>query len=87
MYRVTIQNILYTPVLLDRQKQKCLPKTQNLSENIRDLCFWGKLEITGILLVAVRQRDTGIRFLFYQGGVELGKRTEAVCLQGGAFRM
>lgn len=62
---------MYTPELRDRQKQKCLPKTQNLSEKIRGLCLGaGATRITGILLVAARQRDTGIRYLFYQGGVE-----------------
>lgn len=63
-------------------------------KKLRDLCLGrGDTRITGILLAAVTQRDTGIRYLIYQvwkrgrGQMSTDHVSEAVWLQGGAFRM
>ena len=54
----------------------------------------GVTRITGILLVAGRQRDTGIRYLFYQGvwktgrmTDEYGPRVRSSVVTGRAFRV
>lgn len=45
-------------------------------KTLRDLCFGaGGTRITGILLAAVTQRDTGIRYLIYQVW-KWGERTD-----------